>query len=68
MKSFSLSPSVYIYIYWSYDPHRSRDSVSPVCGIFPFIILLLNVKMWIRVEEGGSDNMDKVFFVSFMDV
>ena len=20
--------------YWSYDPHRSRDSVSPVCGIF----------------------------------
>ena len=19
---------------WSYDPHRSRDSVSPVCGIF----------------------------------
>ena len=23
-----------IYIYWSYDPHRSRDSVSPVCGIF----------------------------------
>ena len=20
--------------YWSYDPHRSRDLVSPVCGIF----------------------------------
>ena len=20
--------------YWSYDPHRLRDSVSPVCGIF----------------------------------
>ena len=20
--------------YWSNDPHRSRDSVSPVCGIF----------------------------------
>ena len=20
--------------YWSYDPHRSRDSLSPVCGIF----------------------------------
>ena len=25
---------IYIYIYWSYDPHRSRESVSPVCGIF----------------------------------
>ena len=23
--------------YWSYDPHRSRDSVSPVCGILFFI-------------------------------
>ena len=21
-------------LYWSYNPHRSRDSMSPVCGIF----------------------------------
>ena len=25
-------------LYWSYYPHRSRDSLSPVCGIF-FLIL-----------------------------
>ena len=24
-------------LYQSYSPHRSRDSVSPVCGIFYFI-------------------------------
>ena len=24
--------------YWSYDPHRSRDSLSPVCGIFCYLI------------------------------
>ena len=25
---------IYIYIYRSYDPHQSRDSVSPLSGIF----------------------------------
>ena len=27
--------------YWSYDPHRSRDSVSPVCGIFSLFNILI---------------------------
>ena len=27
-------------LYRSYDPHRSRDSMSPVCGIFFFIFTL----------------------------
>ena len=27
--------------YWSYDPHRSRDSVSPVCGIFCYTFTYL---------------------------
>ena len=26
--------------YWFYDPHRSRDSVSPVCGIFLQVLKL----------------------------
>ena len=29
-------------LYWSYDPHRSRDSMSPVCGIF--LLLQLNTE------------------------
>ena len=26
-------------LYWCYNPHRSRDSISPVCGIFLCISL-----------------------------
>ena len=25
-------------LYWCYYPHRSRDSMSPVCGIFSFFL------------------------------
>ena len=27
-------PFCFAFLYWSYYPHMSRDSLSPVCGIF----------------------------------
>ena len=41
-------------LYWSYDPHRSRDSMSPVCGTF-----FLKVKE----DEGKEDKIKEQFFV-----
>ena len=38
--------------YWSYDPHRSRDSVSPVCGIF----ILNNSNTELPGAVGGTVN------------
>ena len=37
--------------YRSYDPNRSRDSVSPVCGIFlfPFINIAGFFMVWLEV-------------------
>ena len=34
---FYLNPKK-IKLYWCYYPHRSRDSVSPECGIFIYIL------------------------------
>ena len=35
-KNFNLTILIFFYffLYWSCDPHWSRDLVSPVCGIF----------------------------------
>ena len=45
-------------LHWSYYPHRSRDFVSPVCGIFYFMILKtiftkveLTIKLWYSLHN-----------------
>ena len=53
--------------FWSYDPHRSKDSVSPVCWIFdglsPFGLLSMpyneEAKIFHHIKEVG-----KLFFLS----
>ena len=32
-------------LYWSYYPHRSRDSLSPVCGIFVYLFTVMTRKV-----------------------
>ena len=52
-------------MYRSYYPHRSRDSMSPVCGIF----ILLSVGIYIRKDqitiEVGKKGPLKFFFIFF---
>ena len=50
---YAISPK----LYWCYYPHRSRDSVSPVCGIFCSLseLSVFQVEEWIeRVDFDGD--------------
>ena len=52
--------------YWCYYPHRSRDALSPVCGIFPVyqatVINVYQAKLFMSLWPGCSCLSGKVIY------
>ena len=39
--------------YWCYYPHRSRDFVSPMCGIFFYFFIKIHIYFQAMARAGG---------------